>query len=77
MTVRYSDADVAELDESTLALYYRDGDIWSQDGLSRVAHLTATNELVVTAGHLSTFALFGQTVSASTSCVYLPLVLRQ
>ncbi len=77
ITVHYSDADVAELDEGTLALYYRDGDIWSQDGLSRVAHLTATNELVVTAEHLSTFALFGQAVSVSTPRVYLPLVLRQ
>jgi subtilisin-like proprotein convertase family protein len=76
-TVRYSDADVAGLDESTLALYYYDGDTWSQDGLSAAAHFTATNELVVTAAHLSTFGLFGKAPVKSNPRVFLPLVLRK
>jgi parallel beta-helix repeat protein len=77
MTLRYSDADVAGLDESTLALYWLDNDTWRASGVSVTARLTATNELVVTTEHVSTFALFGQAPVASDSRVYLPLVLRE
>jgi hypothetical protein len=77
LTVRYSDADVAALDESTLSLWWWDGDTWSQDGLNIVARLTMTNVLIVTADHLSTFALFGQTPPQPNPRIFLPLVLRQ
>jgi hypothetical protein len=76
-TIRYEDTDITDLDKRTLALYYHTGNIWSQEGLSFVDHITTTNEIIVTAKHLSSFALFGQTLSKSNPTVYLPLVLRQ
>jgi hypothetical protein len=76
-TVRYSDADVADLDEGALALWWRDGDIWSTEGLSVTQRLTATNVLVVQATHLTEFALFGKRAGSKGTRVYLPMILRQ
>jgi PKD repeat protein len=74
MTVRYSDEDVESLDEESLALFYRDGDAWRTDGLTVTRRLTETNEVVVRAGHLTEFGLFGKEREYQ---VYLPLVLRE
>jgi hypothetical protein len=73
-TVRYSDEDVESLDEESLALFYRDGEAWRTDGLTVTRRLTETNEVVVRAGHLTEFGLFGQERGYR---VYLPLVLRE
>jgi hypothetical protein len=69
----YSSADAKNLDEGSLALFYRDGDAWRTDGLTVTRRLTETNEVVVRAGHLTAFGLFGQERGYR---VYLPLVLK-
>jgi PKD repeat protein len=74
LTVRYSDDDVDDLDEESLALFYRDGDAWRTDGLIVTRRFTETNEVVVRAGHLTEFGLFGKERGYQ---VYLPLVMRK
>jgi hypothetical protein len=74
ITARYSDDDVKSLDEESLALFYRDGDAWRTDGLTVARRFTETNEVVVRAGHLTEFGLFGKERGYQ---VYLPLVMRE
>ena len=74
LTVRYSDADVATLNEETLQLFFRDGGAWSTDGLVVVERDLQNRRLVLTTSHATEFALFGQ---EKRYTIYLPLVLRQ
>jgi hypothetical protein len=60
LTLRYDDADIAELIEASLTLRYWDGSAWSSDGITRVAHDQEANTLVVSIAHLTEFGLFGQ-----------------
>ncbi len=76
MTVRYSDTDMEGLDEESLRLAYYNGTDWATDGLTTTARLTATNELIVHAAHLTRFALFGEPL-APVHSIYLPLVMRR
>jgi hypothetical protein len=54
-------------------LYYRSGNTWSTDGITVVERDLDGNRLVVTATHLTEFALFAREREYE---VYLPLVLR-
>jgi len=79
VTMTYTDADVAGLEEDSLVLDYRDGDTW-QDAAgtctppSTYRREPDRNRLSVAVCHLSDFALFGRPKAAYK--VYLPLVLR-
>jgi hypothetical protein len=77
VTVHYSDWDVAGLRESTLGLYYRQGDIWV-DAITtcapttlRYRHGVAGNTLSLPICQAGQFAVLGE-----ANRVYLPLVMR-
>jgi len=72
VTISYAEANVAELDEHTLGLYYRDGNEWAGDGITVVERDEVGNRLVEWIEHLSEFALFAKERQQK---VYLPLVL--
>ena len=72
VTIHYTDADVAGMDEETLELRYWDGEAWSTDGIAIADRDTVNNRLVATVAHLSQFAMFAR----GKHPVYLPLVLK-
>jgi hypothetical protein len=72
LTIEYTDADVAGLDENTLELHFWDGIGWSTDGIVVVERDTEGNRLVALVDHLSQFAL----LVVKQHRLYLPLVLR-
>jgi hypothetical protein len=72
LTITYTDADLAGMQEDTLALRYWDGAAWSTEGITIVERDTAHNRLVATLTHLSQFRLFARGEHA----LYLPLMLR-
>jgi hypothetical protein len=69
VTIQYTEADQGATVEDTLALYYLDGDQWIREPTSMV--FTDTNTIVATPGHLSLWAVLGE-----TERVFLPLLLR-
>ncbi|MGQ9599301.1 MAG: AAA family ATPase [Anaerolineae bacterium] len=77
ITIHYSEADVAGLDENALALHYWDGSRWA-DAATTCTPPSAYNRhpdqnwLAVPVCHLSEFGLFGGTGHR----LYLPLVVR-
>lgn len=71
ITVGYTAADVAGMDESSLGIYWWNGSAWQKEPTSRVD--TAARTVSAAIGHLSAFALLGE---SSTRTVYLPLVIR-
>jgi hypothetical protein len=73
ITVNYSDADVAGMDEATLQLNYWNGSAWSTDGITMVERDIAHNRFVATISHLSTFATFAE----PRRMLYLPLIMRR
>ena len=73
LTLDYAEGDVTGINEDTLNLRYWDGSAWASDGISVATRDTARNRLTLTLGHLTEFALFGQSKGFS---VYLPLVLK-
>jgi len=73
LTVHYTDAEIAGLDEETLEVRFWDSTAWSTEGITLVSRDLANNNLVVTIDHLSEFALTGR----GQHTVYLPLILRQ
>ncbi|MCP4540728.1 MAG: hypothetical protein GY832_26620 [Chloroflexi bacterium] len=58
LTIHYTEADVAGLDEGTLDLRYWNGSAWATDGITLVERNTAQNYVVFEIVHLSEFALF-------------------
>jgi len=72
VTIDYTDADVAGIDEETLELRYWDGETWSTEGIVVIERDIVNNRLVVTLAHLSQFAMFG----TGEHSVYLPVVLK-
>jgi hypothetical protein len=78
VTVYYTPADVAGLDEKTLELHYWDGGAWSADGITVTERDTTVKRLVAQVEHLSEFATFARVEQpGSSSKVYLPLVVYQ
>jgi len=75
VTVNYSEEDVKVVEEDTLALYYREGDSWSTEGILSMPPDTTNHRLEAVIRHLSEFALFGQ--PSQRHMIYLPLVLRE
>jgi hypothetical protein len=73
VVIEYSDADVLNIDESTLELYYWQGTGWANDGITIIDRDITHNRLTLTLGHLSNFALFGE----NNFKIALPLVMRQ
>lgn len=70
-TVGYTAADMAGMDESTLGIYWWNGNAWQKESGSRVD--TASKTVSAAINHLSAFALLGE---SSTRTVYLPLVIK-
>jgi hypothetical protein len=77
LTVEYSDAGIARLLESTLAIYLKIGGAWVDAADTCTPRSTYTidagaNTVSVAACHLTQFALFG----AKKPAIYLPVVVR-
>jgi hypothetical protein len=72
VTINYSDADVAGMDEATLQLNYWNGSAWSTDGITITKRDMIHNRLVATIAHLSKFAMFAE----PNKQLYLPLITR-
>ncbi|MDY7077431.1 MAG: kelch repeat-containing protein [Chloroflexota bacterium] len=70
MTFRYTDDDVENIFEDSLALYWWDGDEWVAEPTSAVDE--ANNTVAATPGHLGIFVVMG----TPKTTIYLPLVLR-
>ena len=60
VTLTYTDAAIAGLDEDNLMLYYFDEatGTWKTDGITLVSHDKANNRIVFNVTHLTEFALF-------------------
>ena len=72
ITIYYSEADVAGLDEEVLSLHYWNGSAWVDAACGAYDRHPDENWLAVPTCHLSQFALFGE----REYLIYLPLVLR-
>jgi hypothetical protein len=70
LTVEYSDTAGGLVIEDTLGLYWWDGGVWSQQGITGTVN-TADNLVSAQVDHLSLFAVLGE-----MRRVYLPVVLR-
>ena len=76
VTIRYTAADVEELDENTLELrYWRDSE-WTADDITVIERDPVGRRLVVGVSHLTTFAAFAQPQSKTGYYIYLPSVNR-
>ncbi len=80
VTVQYSDASLAGLDESTLTLQYWNGTTWADAAntctpASTYDRQPAANQLSVDICHLTPYALMGPQ-SAPQRSLYLPVVVR-
>jgi len=71
ITIRYTDADVVGLDESTLTLNYWEVNAREWEPVPTIVY-PDTNTLVARVEHLTTFAVIGQ----KQYWLYLPLVRR-
>ncbi|MFN2283674.1 MAG: LVIVD repeat-containing protein [Anaerolineae bacterium] len=70
VSVEYTPEERGVVVDSTLALYYWDGDMWSTEGITKVA--TAQQNIVFSRlDHLTLFGVLGEARS-----IYLPLVMR-
>jgi uncharacterized repeat protein (TIGR01451 family) len=71
VTLTYTDAAIAGLNEDALVLYYFDEDTgtWKSDGITLVSHDKANNRIVFNVTHLTEFALFAPTVAPVTPTV--------
>ncbi len=78
LTLTYTDADVAGLDEATLLFYFFDPATatWQTDGIVVTERRPAVNQLVIALSHLTDFALFAtETMPGANGWqIYLPLV---
>ena len=72
MTIAYSEDDLVFLDEASLEVLFWGGSAWSAAGIMIVERDLANNRLVVTATHLSDFALFAEDLLSNK--IFLPLV---
>ncbi|NTU80499.1 MAG: hypothetical protein HGA45_14155 [Chloroflexales bacterium] len=70
VTIRYSDATVAQLNERALTLSYWDGSAWADAACGAYERNLEQNQLTVPICHLSRFSLF------ATPRIYLPLARR-
>ncbi len=68
VTITYSEAEKGAAIEETLALYSWDGNRWVEETTSRVD--TANNKVTATPGHMSLWAVLGE-----TRRLYLPVIL--
>ncbi len=73
LTIDYTDAEIAGLNEGTLEVRVWNGLCWSTDGITVVSRDPAHNRIVVTVAHLSEFALVGRDVNVAHR-IHLPLV---
>ena len=71
VTIEYTDGELDNVIEETLALYYWDGDSWELEPTSEVN--IDTNTLTATPDHFSYWAVLGE---PSTMFIYLPVIVR-
>jgi len=89
LALEYTDLQVAGLDELKLTFYYFDEAVgqWRSDGITIIERDTVNNRLIVQIAHLTTFALFGSTLTDVPTltptptptpgpALYLPLIQR-
>ena len=64
LTIDYTDADIAGLDENRLVLRYFDpvSKQWLSDGITVINHNTIINRIILQLTHLTQFALFEGTI---------------
>ncbi|NUM45902.1 MAG: SMP-30/gluconolactonase/LRE family protein [Anaerolineales bacterium] len=74
LTLSYTDADVADLDENALFLEYWNGSVWADAACGEYDRHPAENWLSVPICHLSEFALFE--VLAGDTFIYLPIITK-
>ena len=72
ITLRYSDAGIGDVDESTLSLWAWDGTAWSTEDITVVEHDPAFNHLIVQATRSTEYILRGHAIYRT----YLPLAMR-
>ena len=70
IAVEYSEVEKGPAMESTLALYWWDGNAWSEQGITSTVNVT-DNLIIALVDHLSSFAVLGE-----TNRVFLPIILR-
>lgn len=73
ITIAYTDADVAGLNEGALALYYWDGSAWADAACGAYVRDLEANLLSVPICHLSGFGLFAR----ESFITYLPQAMRK
>ena len=78
LTIEYTYADVAGIDEDQLDVRYYDAQNqqWSSDGIVIIERDLAQNRIIATITHLTEFGLWGTSIVASEK-LYLPLVARE
>lgn len=74
LTLEYSDADVAGLDEATLTLEYWAGTEWEDASCGAIMRNMVENWLSIPICHLSSFVLYGRPSQVQGQFVYLPLL---
>ena len=76
ITLSYSDADVADLDEASLTVRYFDpkSNQWQTEGITIVERDLNNNRITFTVTHLTVFGMFGSSETSFRS--YLPFVVR-
>lgn len=69
ITITYSDADVTEVEETTLVVQYFDPNTnqWQAGGITIISRDPANNRITFTITHLTHFALFAPTSSATAT----------
>jgi hypothetical protein len=76
VTIHYSDADVAGIDESSLTLEHWNGSSWEDAACGAYNRQPDENWLAAPICHLSLFALFGP-AAEEEHFLYVPLVLNK
>jgi branched-chain amino acid transport system substrate-binding protein len=71
VVVTYTDDESSGVVEDSIALYWCDGDNWSQEGITSTVNIT-DNVISSDVNHFSEFAILGQALKR----VYLPIILK-
>ncbi|HHS97150.1 MAG TPA: PKD domain-containing protein [Chloroflexi bacterium] len=81
ITIRYTDSNIAGLDEESLRLYFWNGSQWVDGATTCIPTstyrlYTQENRLELAICHLSRWGMMGMTIEGKKKYIYLPLILR-
>ncbi len=71
VVISYTDTEGSDIVEDTAALYWCDGNNWSQEGIASTVDIT-NNTVSANVSHFSSFAILGQALEKT----YLPIILK-